>query len=232
MTHPNNLGWTHYAAASLPLWQRARFHWHLRWCGACRARAVEVTQQRAAHRDSAAYDRGLSALQARLGKRPAPRPALPWFGALAALSSAALVGLAVLPPQEESLRAKGGDHFVLYVQRGSEVLPLGTQCQAGDSLRARYRSARGYLMVVEVDGSGQAQVVYPAQGSESAAIGSEASLTPGSWVLDRTPERERFVAVFSAAPLQAQRVLQAVRSGTALNTPETSTLEVSCEKAP
>ena len=231
MTHPNNFGWTHYAATSLPLWQRMQFNWHLRQCVACRARAAQLREERASFCDSAAYRSCLEGLQARLGKRSAPRRILPWFGALATLSCAAIFGLGILP-SHNGLRAKGGEQFTLYVQRAGEAVPLGAQCQAGDSLRARYESPRGYLMVVEVDGSGQAQVVFPMQGSDSAAIGASADFTPGSWVLDSTPGRERFVAVFSKAPLQAGYVLQAVRRGTVLSDPGVYTLEVACTKGP
>ena len=227
--HPSALFWSQWAARDLPLRGRLQSAWHLSRCAACRTVAEQLRTDRAAYAQSAPFARGLADLQRRLPVAASRRPMWP---AMALAGSLTAVLLAVWRPPEAPpiLRAKGAaTHFALYVQRGDAVSPLGTKCQAGDAVRARYQSPRPYLLVVEIDGRGDTQVVFPGAGAASGGIGPDRQITPGSWVLDDSPHQERFVALFSDAPLTLAGSRACVDAAPACDA-AVIRLEVTCDK--
>lgn len=227
--HPNALFWSQWAAHDLPWSKRLQGAWHMRRCTTCRATADALHGEQRAYLQSFDHAAGLADLLRRAPPAPPRRamwPSLALAGALASLL------VAVLQPAEVSLglRPKGGAaQFALYVQRGADVTPLGATCRPGDALRARYQSTKAYLMVVEVDDAGMAQVVFPQDGKASAPIGRQRQLTPGSWVLDGQGQHERFVALFSDAPLTLTQARPCVHNASACAR-GTVRMEVTCNK--
>ena len=150
---------------------------------------------------------------------------------MAAVVATLLAGVFIKEPNAPLLRTKGGaDTFALYRQDGTAASALGATCAAGTPLRAQYASTRGYLMILEVDGAGAVQVLFPATGATSASIDPGKQLTPGSWVLDATRGEERFVAVFSEEPIGLESALRALRTGSAIAGRGVRQVEVRCRK--
>ena len=213
--HPAELTWMRHLAGELGPVERLRFRAHLRRCEACRAREVEVGLDRAQVEPelTPGLDRLLAAVRVepveRVGRR---RP--PWGWALASgVGLAALVVVVRLGtgPADEALRARGSTSIEYFLDRGTRSTPLGVRCAPGDRLMARYR-AEGYLAVLERDGTGRVQVLFPAGANTAAAVGGVGT-TPTSWVLDDVPGEECFAAFFSAAPFDVASAVAALSAG-------------------
>ena len=151
------------------------------------------------------------------------RPWLAWFGGLAAAGLA----IAVLAPAAFSdhshlpvtsgVITKGGGLNVVY-RRGEKGSPQPVAADArlrkGDALRFAYDSdVAGHLLILDLDGTGEASVFYPYGGSGSAPLAAGSSdFLAGSVVLDDAPGPEWIIALFSPRPLEAETFLAQLRA--------------------
>jgi hypothetical protein len=206
-SHPSSFLWYQFAADDLGAAQRVCLWWHVRRCDACARERQQILVERRAYRPPAEW--------ASRPLRPTPRLRARPMAVAVAFAGAVAAGLLLMPtpPSTEALRAKGGDTFALFVRRGEESAPLGGVCHSGDMLRARYGTDLPYVLVVGLDGAGQAQVLLSEAGQRSARAAEAPALTPGSWILDGEAGVERFVALFSPEPLEAAAVVTALRAG-------------------
>jgi hypothetical protein len=92
-------------------------------------------------------------------------------------------------------------------------VPLGATCAAGDQLMASYATEHAYLLLLERDGEGRVQVLFPPGGTASAHVPTARGATPQSFVLDDVAGRECFAAFFSDAPVDARRAGEALAAG-------------------
>lgn len=146
---------------------------------------------------------------------------------LALLPTAALAALVlVLLPIVDGTNGGGvlvkGDPFKVVFRRGEaspQVVSADARLRPGDALRFSYDApSDGYLLILNLDGTGQASVFYPPEGTRSAPIARGATdFLPGSIVLDEAPGPEWLVAVFSQKPLEAALLLARLKeqAGTA-----------------
>ncbi|MGC4001573.1 MAG: DUF4384 domain-containing protein [Anaeromyxobacter sp.] len=109
-----------------------------------------------------------------------------------------------------------GEPFRVAVARAGgapELAASDAQVRAGDALRFSYEAAQpGFLLVLELDGRGQAGVLLPFGGASSAPVeAGRRDFLPGSVVLDDAPGPELLLAVFSQRPLEAAPLLEALR---------------------
>jgi hypothetical protein len=154
---------------------------------------------------------------------PAARPS-PWRRLVPALGLAVPVVLAlVLAPRLVQPPAGGvtmkGDGFRVAVARaggaGAPELAAGDAVvHPGDGLRFSYEAGEdGYLLVLDLDGRGEASVLHPFGASAAAPLAANhREFLPGSVVLDDAPGPEFIVAVFSRRPLEAAPLLEALRA--------------------
>lgn len=203
--HPNALAWARHLAGETGGLSGWRFRRHLASCPACRERAASAAREREDFESDPRSAEALRALRQRARQRSpdAPRPT-PWAAwALTAAGAAGAVALLVVGRTDgpAALAAKGGDLFTLHVERPAGAEALGTTCAAGDRLMPRYRTARSFLLVLERDGAGGVQAVYPWSGDASVLLTSRDGAMPQSWQLDATPGEECFFAFFSDAPV-------------------------------
>lgn len=205
--HPTELDWARRlsrAQGPLAAWRHAR---HLAGCVACREKERALREQQRAFDADPRRARELAALPLRPAPARAPaarraRGQQPWpwmLGATAAIGIAAMLRI----PAAAELRAKGGDRLTLYLERPGGAAPLANRCAPGDRLIARARTTRPYLLLLERDGRGAVQVLYPQDGRASARAPGGDGTTPQSFVLDAVPGRECFAAFFSDEPVEA-----------------------------
>ncbi len=210
--HPDALTWSRFLGRELGVFQRLSFARHLRECERCRNRRDALLRERAAFEGAPEREEELSRLLRRApSSRPPPRLL---FGLGMATAAALALAVFILPrgePGEDVLRAKGGSHFELWVNRGDVATQLGDECRPGDALRARYRTDRRYLLVLGRDGTGEIAPLFPPAGTGPVRLVEGEGLTPGSWVLDDRPGREQFIAFFSDAPISEAEASAAVR---------------------
>jgi hypothetical protein len=204
--HPTELDWARRlsrAQGSFAAWRHAR---HVAGCVACREKERALREEQRAFDAEPRRRQELAALRVRPAPARAPAPgrsrqqAWPWMlGATAAVGVVAMLRI----PAAAELRAKGGDRLALYVERAGGAVPLAARCAPGDRLIARARSPRPWLLLLERDGRGAVQVLYPQDGRASARAPGADGTTPQSFVLDAVPGRECFAAFFSDEPLEA-----------------------------
>jgi hypothetical protein len=221
VSHPSSFELDALAMRALAEEDRTRVERHLAECDVCRS-ASEVSARDRAHFTEAVFARSLPSLKQRLlwSRLFTPRAR----GVLWALPAAAAVALVAVwafhggdhPDLHPAIAAKGDPSFVLYVQKGTGVLPVTSGHEAvapGDGVRFVVRpSGFSHLLIVSVDGAGHPSVYFPYEGRESAAIQDDGEITlPGSIVLDRTPGPERIFALFSQRPIQAAAVIAPLR---------------------
>jgi hypothetical protein len=212
--------------------ERAAAEAHLIGCAACRA-----------EREAAA------ALRRRFDDEVLPRtiarvtrPRRRWWRLAPLVLAPALAVAALLlylrpspptPPPE--LAYKGGPALTVYARRGEQVFVVhdGETLRPGDELRFVVTAAgQGYVLVVSLDGAGQASVYHPFAGSRSVAVGAGRVELPGSVKLDRALGRERLYALFSTQPLDAADVLaRLARDGTVGDVAAT-TVQLAFDKQP
>lgn len=190
---------------------------HLGECSPCRGYVELLRAEREAflrQRPQEMFLRQVATKTPQPGRRRRWVPALA-FGlpalALAVGISVALVGT---PP---GIRGKGGALTVV-VQRpgesGARPVAQDARLDRGDALRFSFAAPRdGYLMILDLDGSGKATVFHPYGGARSSRIrAGAADFLPNSVILDAAPGPEWIVAVFSPEPLEAEPLLAQVRA--------------------
>lgn len=223
-THLTELDWARLLGGELGWWSGRHQRRHLRGCTACRRQEEALLAERRAFQAAPARAAERARLAAALpppAGRPAlrPVPRLAWGGAAAlALGLAVLAALPGAPPGD-ALAAKGGATFTVLVERPGGSDPLGARCAPGDRLMATWRTALPHLLVLERDGQGRVQALFPREGAASARLPAPEGATPGSWILDAAPGRECFAAFFSEAPIataEAARALAAAPEGPTL----------------
>ena len=234
--HPNELNWAKYFSGEVRWLAGWRFRRHLMGCAPCRQLETEMVAERASFDASPRRSEEVALLQGRLGDSPTvagPRalPRVRW--ALAGGMVAVALVVALVRSSQPSLLEKGGDVFTMYVERPSGVAPLGSRCAAGDRIIARYRTARGYLLVLERDARGVVQVLHPRDGPASARLSNAEGTMPTSWILDAVPGQECFAAFFSEESVKAVLAIQAFAASSSAPKLSGSTVRVQCcEKGP
>lgn len=220
-THPSELAWARHLSGEFGWLEAWKLRRHLAGCEACRAREAEHARDREAFEASVRRRQQVAELGAAAAAlRPVAtrrRRLVPWLAGGAAAVGAAL--LLQRPATAPELTAKGGDQLLLLVDGPAGAVPLGGRCAPGDRLIARYRTGQAYLLILEQDGQGSVQVLFPQDGASSARLEAPEGTTPTSWVLDATPGRECFAAFFSGAPVDvavARSALLASAGGPAL----------------
>lgn len=148
-------------------------------------------------------------------RRSGWRRRLAW--AVPALATLALPLLLLRPSAPEVVREKGaGAPFrVLRKSPGQaqpDPLPADGRVRPGDALRFVYEApADGWLLVLDLDGTGAASVFYPFGGAQAAPVKKGSSLLDRAVVLDAAPGSEWLAAVFSEQPLEAAGLLEQLR---------------------
>jgi RNA polymerase sigma factor (sigma-70 family) len=148
-------------------------------------------------------------------------------GALFSVAAVLVLGLSIVffanrnpTSQEEAgrLTVKGfEDDFVVAARRDRSTFTVNPldRLKEGDALGMFYSSVRpGFLMVLNVDSDGNAEVLYPASYGESRAVsqGERISIADGALV-ESGHGCEWLVAVFSNMPIARNTVIDAVKKG-------------------
>jgi anti-sigma factor RsiW len=146
------------------------------------------------------------------------------------LAIAAAVMLVVFPSPEDP--ATPPDAFTLrgglamdVVVKGTDtdrLLVSGDRVSLGDKLGFQVSTdSEGYLLILGIDGTGEAYPAYPARGGSAArqAVGSSQSV-PAAIELDATPGVERLVAIHCEAPFTYARIAEALEEAMAERAPE------------
>ncbi len=212
-THPSELDWAKHLSHERRWIASWRLRRHLASCATCRALDLDMVRERSAFDASPRRLEEVTLLKSRAAttsRRAASRARRLWPWIFGAAIAMALLAIVRTPPSAPDLVEKGRDSFTLYVDRPSGAVALDSWCAPGDRLIARYRSSRPYLLVVERDGRGAFQVLYPQDGTTSAPLPSAEGTTPTSWILDATAGHECFAAFFSDEPLAASAASRAL----------------------
>jgi hypothetical protein len=111
-------------------------------------------------------------------------------------------------------RIKGTAALQMYAQQGEHVVAVrdGTRLAPGDRVRFVVEPAgMRYLLIASIDAAGAATVYVPYGGAQSMTLEAAPRVElPGSIVLDAALGPERVFALFSAEPLAADTVVQAL----------------------
>lgn len=172
-----------------------------------RARPPELFLRQLARREAAARERP-----------PLFRRLLP----VLALAVPAVLAVVFLPRvlhtgDRGEVRLKGPGFRVAVAHGGAGgTIDLGASdavVRPGDALRFAYEAERdGHLLVLNLDGRGEASVLHPFGAGASAPLAAgRREFLPGSVVLDDAPGPELLVAVFSLRPLEAAPLLEELR---------------------
>jgi len=191
---------------------------HAGGCPDCSAQLAALREAAEAFNRARPADRFLRQLERR---EAAPaRPSL-----LRRLVPAIAIGLPVLiavvvgsrQPDRSEVTLKGDGFRVAVARAGAAGAPdlasNDTVVHPGDALRFSYEAGRdGHLLVLDLDGRGEASVLQPYGAGASAPLAAgQRDFLPGSVVLDDAPGPEFLVAVFSPRPLEAAPLLEALR---------------------
>ncbi|OGQ81923.1 MAG: hypothetical protein A2289_03545 [Deltaproteobacteria bacterium RIFOXYA12_FULL_58_15] len=223
-THPSRFKIDSLVAGNISSEEASRISEHLEGCESCR-RAHDDVREAHAHFSNSVFRRTVGGVEQRIRRRSL---ILRWpvWGLTPALVAATLVLVLVHPQLEEpTLQIKGQANLRVFARRGEEVFPVenGTTLAAGDRVRFVVEPADlEYLLLVGVDGDGNASVFYPYQGKESARLSVSREGTtdirepvlelPGSVVLDSARGPERLFAIFSREPVPSADVLDNLRA--------------------
>ncbi|MFZ6184480.1 hypothetical protein [Nannocystis pusilla] len=159
-----------------------------------------------------------------------------WFG-LPTMAAAAAVAIVMLRPGEpeapgvqpsvfgdmsqgespEGVRIKGlASHLVLHRQVGeaAEQLRAPARAGAGDVLQVSYVAAGAtHGVVASLDGAGVVTLHFPAEAGGSTLLRQGGAIRLAqSYELDAAPNFERFVFVTADAPIDASRVVAALKT--------------------
>ncbi len=233
-SHPGELVWARYLAGECRWLERRRHERHLAACERCRRLGIEMAEERRSFDADPLRLDDLAVLRARAsvtrrGPGRRPLPARSWWVIAAGVFAAAVVALTVRRPAPPSgLLEKGGDVFVLHVERPSGAIALGPSCVPGDRIMGSYRTRRTHLLVLERDGRDRIQTLVPADGAVSMRLPAAEGATPASWVLDAVPGRECFAAFFSDEPLGAAGAARAFRGSLDRPAVPGATVRVQC----
>jgi hypothetical protein len=136
-----------------------------------------------------------------------------------------------IPPVDME-RVKGVAHLLAFRQAGdhAERLEEDAIVRGGDVLQLEY-SAGGqrYGVIASVDGAGVVTLHYPAgEGAPPAAtvLAPKTTALPTAYALDDAPRFERFFFITSAAPIDVQHTLAALRSFASRQDSDTASLEL------
>jgi hypothetical protein len=190
---------------------------HVKACVTCGAQLDALTTGRDAFLKARPADRFLRQLERREATRPSAwRRFFPVLAAaVPALVLVLVVGPRLLQEDDPYVGIKGNGFSVVAARAGAEPVPLAEDSvvRAGDRLRFSYESdTPGHLLVLELDGRGNASVFHPFNGEVSAPQAAlQRDFLPGSVELDDAPGTEWLFAVFSPRPLQAAPLLKQLR---------------------
>jgi hypothetical protein len=138
------------------------------------------------------------------------------------LSGVAVLGVSALTVLQrpargvDELTPKGGASTFNLAKVRPTAVPLDEICAAGDVLQGELRTTKKYVLVIGASGA-SVQVLYPAGLTQSAEVGNGVLRMPNSWVVDSEPGLERFVALFSDTPLDAEETMLKVLRGEAVS---------------
>jgi hypothetical protein len=190
---------------------------HADACPACSAQVEALRAEADAFLRARPTERFLRQLAARDAEAAGPRGLRRLFPALA-LAVPLAVAVAVLPRLVDSPGiSMKGDGFRVAVARAAggapELVAADAVVHPGDALRFSYEADRdGHLLVLDLDGRGDASVLHPFGAATSAPLAAgQRDFLPGSVVLDDAPGPEVLVAVLSPRPLDAAPLLEALR---------------------
>jgi len=190
---------------------------HTQACAACAGQLQALAQEQQAFLQARPPERFLRQVERRAAAPHRSRLSrlLPVLGGVLVPALALLV--VFNRPDDAGFREKGGGTFRVAVSRAGgapELLAADAAVRAGDALRFSYEAeAAGHLLVLELDGRGQASVFHPFDGTASAPLAAnQRDFLPGSVVLDAAPGPETLVAVFSPRPLAAAPLLAQLRA--------------------
>ena len=202
---------------------------HVKACAACSAHVAELASAREAFVRQKPADLFLKQLQRREAAAAAAPQRTPWqrflplLATVVPLALLTVVGVrvwnrdATVDPHDPGGYELKGDRFkVTALREGAEPVQLEQDMpvRAGDRLRFAYVAPKdGYLLVLELDGAGQASVFHPFGAMLSAPHpGKSQDFVKGSVQLDATPGTSFLFAVFSEKPLEAAAMLNQLRA--------------------
>ncbi len=202
--------------------ERAERLEHARTCSACGG-LLEQDRRARQRFELEVYVRTLPAVRGRLAPRPVRKA--PWLAPIFAVAGLAAAALVLVPRDREHPApppgamalpgVKGPGALQVFARRQSRVFAVeeGTRLAAGDAIRFFVDpGAADYVLVGSIDGAGQANLYYPYDGHESVRVAAGRRVeVPGSIILDSAPGPERLFAIFSRAPLSAERVRTALQ---------------------
>jgi len=124
------------------------------------------------------------------------------------------------PRQLEKTRVKGDPTLMVFLQDGSEGIPLedGDIVREGDVIQLKYlANGASHGTIVSVDGRATVTLHFPPSPMESTALDQRgARALPRSYELDDAPEFERFFLVVSERPVPVAEILAAVQGAGSL----------------
>jgi hypothetical protein len=186
---------------------------HVATCEHCTARMQQLQQANEAFQVRHPATAFRRRVYARLPAQE-PRRSLRWLFALAPVAvSVGVLGAVFVQPTSQ-VHFKGSSFQVFYKRTGQpQPLVSGNHLRAGDALRFSYAApADGYLMIVDIDGSGRVQALYPYGERDAALIRAKDSpLLPGSIALDGTPGPERLFAVYRSTQFSLDSIARELR---------------------
>jgi hypothetical protein len=191
---------------ALPEADRQELEQHLDVCSDCR-RAAESARTSREQFTRHVLPRGVPRLRRRTAW-------FPWLALTSAMAAAVLLLVIRRAPPDISI--KGAPSFAAFARRAGQVTAVHDEdvLRAGDEVRFVVVSEQlPYLLVCSVDGMGKANIYFPFDGRESGKIEVRSRVElPGSIILDDAPGPERVFALFSAEPIAAVEVNDALRA--------------------
>jgi hypothetical protein len=135
-----------------------------------------------------------------------------WRWVLGALGATAVAGvvagvlaIAARGTLEEGVQLKGATGLSVFVLRVGAAQPAaaasGARIGQGDSVRFQYAApVAGFLMVVDLDGTGRLSAFHPFGGARAQPAGAGSETLPETIAIDAAPGPERIGAIFRPAP--------------------------------